>query len=201
MSKLFFDILQNSKLRYMQNKEIYLFELEFTENASAGNWTSRSVENFKTIVLPKNFEELQNVPLDKPYNFLMSLDTSSIDKKISILGIEALMFWELPKVDLALSNMCRKWFFNECKAYKKNYLDLTKPESDNEGESVEIANAGITPKNILLILQRIQKTLSLASLKNFWSYGSFVKEFMRLKQKFQSKAHYPDTSIELERQS
>ena len=148
VSKLFFDILQNSKLRYMQNKEIHLFGLEFTENASAGNWASRSVENFKTIVLPKNFEELQNVPLDKPYNFLMSLDKSSIDKEISILGIEALMFWELPKVDLALSNMCRKWFFNECKAYKKNYLDLTKPESDNDGESVEIANAGNNTKKL-----------------------------------------------------
>ena len=71
VSKLFFDILQNSKLQHLQNKEIYLFGLEFTENASASNWASRSVENFKTIVLQKSFEELQKVPLNKPYNFLM----------------------------------------------------------------------------------------------------------------------------------
>ena len=37
--------------------------------------------------------------------------------------------------------MCaKKWFFNECKAYKKSYLDLSKPESDNEGAIVENVN-------------------------------------------------------------
>ena len=29
-------------------------------------------------------------------------------------------------------------FFNECKAYKKIYLDLSKPESDNKGVNTEV---------------------------------------------------------------
>ena len=73
VSKLFFDILQCSKPHYTQNKEIHLFGLEFTENASANNWASRTVENFTTIILLKSFEELQQVPLDRPYNFLMMI--------------------------------------------------------------------------------------------------------------------------------
>ena len=42
--------------------------------------------------------------------------------------------------------MCQKSFFNKCKAYKKNYLDLTQPESDNEGISVENANVETNTK-------------------------------------------------------
>ena len=64
----------------------------------------------------------------------MLMDKKSIDKDVANLCVEALMFWELPKVELALDNLCRKWLFNEiqCKAYKKIYLDLTRPESDAE---------------------------------------------------------------------
>ena len=56
------------------------------------------------------------------------------------LGVEALVFWELPQVELALDNLCQKWFFNDCKAYKKIYLDLTRPESDTEDNRVENIN-------------------------------------------------------------
>ena len=35
----------------------------------------------------------------------MSLDTTSIDKEIARLGVEALMFWELPKVENALNDV------------------------------------------------------------------------------------------------
>ena len=87
---------------------MHLFGLEFTENASASNWGSRSVENLKTHILPKSFKELQKVLLNKTCNFLMALDESSIDKEISSLGVEAFMFWELPKNDLVLNNMRQK---------------------------------------------------------------------------------------------
>ena len=49
------------------------------------------------------------------------MDKMPIDKKISILGVE---------VEEALDSLCRKWFFNDCKAYKKVTLDLTNPENE-----------------------------------------------------------------------
>ena len=54
----------------------------------------------------------------------MSLDTDSIDNETARLGVEALMFWELPKVEEALNALCRKWFINNCRAYIKVALDL-----------------------------------------------------------------------------
>ena len=58
-----------------------MFGLEFTEQASANNWATRTVDNFKTIVLPKTFEELQQVPLDRSLNFLMSMDKILVPRK------------------------------------------------------------------------------------------------------------------------
>ena len=40
----------------------------------------------------------------------MSLDTKSIDKEVARLGVVALMFWELPKVENALKELCHSWF-------------------------------------------------------------------------------------------
>ena len=103
MSKCLFDIVQNSKLRFIACQEVFLFGLKFTDLNSASEWALRSVENYITLGLPETFEDLQKVPLDRPYNFLMSMDTNSINKEIARLGVEALMFWELPKVDNALT--------------------------------------------------------------------------------------------------
>ena len=55
----------------------------------------------------------------------MSLDKTSIDKETAMLGVEALMFWELPKVEEALTALCKKSFVNDCHAYIKETLDLT----------------------------------------------------------------------------
>ena len=54
----------------------------------------------------------------------MSLDRISIDKEIERLGVEALMFWELPKVDIALTKLCQKWFFNDSGAHLKGPVDI-----------------------------------------------------------------------------
>ena len=35
------------------------------------------------------------------------------------LGVEALMFWELPKVENALNDLCENCFFNDCGALNK----------------------------------------------------------------------------------
>ena len=115
----------NSKLRLSQCKEVFLFGLQFTKSTSATNWITRSVENFATLPLPETFEELQKVPLNRSYYFLMCLDKNSIDKEISRLGVEARMFWELPKVENALHSMCKRCFFSDSRAYKKTTLDST----------------------------------------------------------------------------
>ena len=51
-----YDIVQNSKMRYLNCKEVFLFGLDFTESPSALNWTERSVSNWKGIVLPESFD-------------------------------------------------------------------------------------------------------------------------------------------------
>ena len=58
-----------------------MFGLKFTESTSASEWASRAIENYVTLRLPKTFEELKKIPLDKTYNFLMSLDRDSIKFK------------------------------------------------------------------------------------------------------------------------
>ena len=64
----------------------------------------------------------------------MSLDRSSIDKQIDRLGVEAHMFWEIPEVSAAFNDICKKWFFNDCKAYRKNTIDISE-DSPNHGTS------------------------------------------------------------------
>ena len=108
-----------------QCKEVFLFGLKVNEAPSASNWTVHSIENYDAMVLPKTFEELEKIPLDRPYNFVMLLDKNSIDKEIVRLGVEAYIFWELPKVREALNEQCKKRFFNECKAYRKNTIDIS----------------------------------------------------------------------------
>ena len=127
VSKCLFDVVQNSKLRFLTCREIFLFGLNFTDSSSATYWASRTIQNYPTIPLSATFEELLKVPMDKPYNFLMSLDKDSINKEISRLGVETLMFWELPKVENALHEMCQKWFYNDCGAVIKGPIQQTTP--------------------------------------------------------------------------
>ena len=123
-------IVQNSKLRFMTCGEVFLFGLNFTDSPSIANWTSRTIDNYPTLSLPQTFEELQSIPLDKKYNFLMSLDRASINKEIQRLGVEALMFWELPKVETALNELCQKWFFSYT-----GTIDLTEDKKDADSIS------------------------------------------------------------------
>ena len=95
------------------------------------------IENYDTLELPKTFEELDQISLDRPYNFLMSLDRSSIDKQIDRLGVEAHMFWGIPKVSAAFNDLCKKWFFNDCKAYSTNIIDISE-DSPTPGTSDKI---------------------------------------------------------------
>ena len=89
--------MQNSKIRFNLCTKVFLFGLRYDEAPSASYWAIRSIENYLTVPLPTNFKELKKIPLDKTYNFLMSLVKNSIDKVIERVVVEALMFWELPK--------------------------------------------------------------------------------------------------------
>ena len=55
VSKCLFDIVQNSKLRFMTCQEMYLFGLKYTDTNSASEWASRSVENYTTLALPGTY--------------------------------------------------------------------------------------------------------------------------------------------------
>ena len=77
-----FDIVQNSKMRFNLCKEVFLFGLKFTDAPSVSNWTVRSIQNYYAVVLANTFKELEQIPLDQPSNFLMSLDKKSTDKKL-----------------------------------------------------------------------------------------------------------------------
>ena len=61
VSKILFDIVQNSKLRFMQCKEVFLFGLKYSESTSASEWAMQSIENYMTLSLPETFKELQKL--------------------------------------------------------------------------------------------------------------------------------------------
>ena len=65
VSKCLFDIVLNTKIRFITCREVFLFGLKYTDSSSAAEWTSRSVENCATLALLDTFEELKKVPLDR----------------------------------------------------------------------------------------------------------------------------------------
>ena len=125
-------------MRDINCKQVLLFGLDFTESPSALNWTERSVNSWKGTVIQETFAELEKIPLDRAYNFLMSLDKDSIDKEVSILGIEAHMFWEQETVRNDFNAFCKKWFFSDHKAYMQAAVDVS---SDSPPQDVTFADA------------------------------------------------------------
>ena len=69
------------------------------------------------------------------------MDKESINKEILTLGVEALMFWELPKVKSALNDLCQKWFFNYCGALYKGITDIPHTTPPPVTESIFEATA------------------------------------------------------------
>ena len=58
----------------MQCKGGFLFGLKYTDSTSASEWAIRSIENY--VTLPKTFEELQKIPLNKTYKFLYVVEVN-----------------------------------------------------------------------------------------------------------------------------
>ena len=76
--------------------------------------------------------------MGKHYNFLLSLDRNSIDKEVVRIGVEGHMFWELPKVRDALNELCKKWSYNDCKAYNKNTIDISEDSPTHTVTLIEL---------------------------------------------------------------
>ena len=102
-----YDIVQNSKARFIQCNQVHLYGLVFTESPSALNWTERSESNWKGVTLPKTFEELEKIPLDKSYNFLMSLDKESIDKRLIFWALKHTCSGNYPKSEKCSMNFAK----------------------------------------------------------------------------------------------
>ena len=124
--------------------------MDFTESPSALNWTERSVSTWKGTVLPETFAELEKIPLDRSFNFLMSLDKESIDKEVSILGIEAHMFWEQKTVKNDFDAFCRKWFFGDHKAYLHGAIVIPDEPPSQATLSVDASNVNAFPSTVIV---------------------------------------------------
>ena len=83
----------------------------------------------------------------------MSLDKNSIDKEIERLSVEALMFWELPKVRDALNDMCKKCFFNDCNAYTKGTIDISEDTQD-AATPTPTAELSLEPSSVIVGSQK-----------------------------------------------
>ena len=94
----------------------------------------------------------------------MSLDKDSINKEISRLGVEALMFWELPKVKNALNEMCQKWFYNACGALLKGPIQQTTPPLVTESVP-ELTTA------IVGSCKEKEQCIKLGFVENWWNFG------------------------------
>ena len=146
-----------------------LFGLKYTEPSSASEWALRSVANYIPLGLPDTFEDRQKVPLDRTYNFLMSLDTKSINKEIERLGVEALMFWEIPKVENALNELCRSWFHNDYRKIRE-IVDITDTQESSSLEqmpkpSTVIVGSFIKEKEQCIELGFVDKLIELWRLR------------------------------------
>ena len=67
-----------------------------------------------------------------------------------MLGVEAHMFWEKTEVRAAFNDICRKWFFNDCKAYSKNTIDI----SEDSQNPVTTDNNPANPSIAIVVSQK-----------------------------------------------
>ena len=100
--------------------------------------------------------------------FVTSLNKESIDKEISRLGVEALMFWELPKVESALNDLCQQWFYNDCGALIKGTIDLSKTTPASVTDPVpepSIAFVGSSKEK--------EQCIELGFVENWWNFADW----------------------------
>ena len=109
----------------------------------------------------------------------MSLDKDSIDKEVEILGIEAHMFWELPKVRDALNDQCKKWFYNDSKAYINNTIDI----SEDSQNPVTADNANPSVAVVVSQKEKVQ-SVEVGFVEKLIEMWRLRKKSLKIKQKF-----------------
>ena len=84
------------------------------------------------------------------------MDKDSIDKEVSILGIEAHMFWEQETVRNDFNTFCKKWFFSDHKAYMQMAVDVSN-ESPPQVVTSADANTGNTSPSVVIVDSQKEK--------------------------------------------
>ena len=148
------------------------------------------MNNREGIVLPQTFEELEQIPLNHKYNFLMSLNKESIDKEVVRIGIEAHMFWELPKVRDALNDLCKKWFYNDNKAYIKTTINISEDSPTTVKTNTTIASPSIA---IDSSQKKKRQCIELGVVEKLVELWRLRKRILEHKQKSLSQVFSPDT--------
>ena len=62
------------------------------------------------------------------------------------------MFWELPTVRDALNDLCKKWFYNDSKAYIKNTIDISE-----DSQTPIVADTTCAPPSISIVGSQKEK--------------------------------------------
>ena len=62
------------------------------------------------------------------------------------MGIEAHMFWELPKVREMFNELCKKWFYSDSKAFTQTVIDV----SGDQANPTEAKTTDTQPSNVIV---------------------------------------------------
>ena len=120
----------------------------------------------------------------------MSLDKESIDKEVEILGIEAHMFWELPKVREMFNELCKKWFYSDNKSYTHAVIDV----SGDQPASTEARTTDAPPLNVIVGSEKEKRhCIELGFVDKLIELWKLRKELLRIKQKLLFLVTLPDT--------
>ena len=111
----------------------------------------------------------------------MSLDKESIHKEISRVGVEALIFWELPKVESALNDLCQQWSFNDCGALSKGTVNLSKTTPTPVTETIHEPSTAI--------VDFIKKKINAST--NCWNFGVFRTKMLEAKAEILVSGSHP----------
>ena len=177
MTKLDNLIFQKSKDFYTLEKRrgssIKCFGLIFTEEDVKTSWVNRKLEDLK-IVLPTNFEELEQFKDGHLLECFQNMDKEAINYETKALHFSAHMFFEKPEVKKALYNAVKKFAFknqSDSKKTQRLHTVLSKKENDRLiiDEETSETGLGFVDKfvSIFNIWKKMEKARSEIKAKNW----------------------------------
>ena len=142
-------IFQKSKDFYTLEKRrgssIKCFGLIFTKEDVKTSWVNRKLEDLK-IVLPTNFEELEQFKDGHLLECFQNMDKEAINYETKALHFSAHMFFEKPEVKKALYNAVKKFAFknqSDSKKTQRLHTVLSKKENDRLIIDEETSETGL----------------------------------------------------------